>query len=101
MSPADDFLATLDQPSIQKVLFKIELAEYVKDNRIFKKLRGNIWEFRIRSGNRHIRMLAFWHKVLQKPTNVIVTHGFFKKSNRIPSSEIQKAEKLRVDYLKK
>lgn len=98
MSQADAFIATLDQSSIQKVFFNIELAEYVKDPRIFKKLRHHIWEFRIRSGHRHIRMLAFWYKLDREKSLVIITHGFIKKSMRVPVNEIQKSERLRIEY---
>jgi phage-related protein len=31
---------------------------------------------------------------------VIATHGFIKKQQKTPKNEIEKAQKLRTDYLK-
>jgi phage-related protein len=100
MHQADAFIATLDHLSMRKVFFTIELAEHIKDPRIFKKIRNHIWEFRIRSGHLKIRMLAFWYTIDREKSFVIVTHGFVKKSSRVPLHEIRKSERLRIDYIK-
>ncbi|MBK8622833.1 MAG: type II toxin-antitoxin system RelE/ParE family toxin [Saprospiraceae bacterium] len=47
--------------------------------------------------NQH-RLLAFWDKSNNKNTLVIATHGFIKKSSKVPKNEIQKAENIRSEY---
>ena len=66
--------------------------------KIFKKLQDEIWEFRSKYlGNQH-RLLAFWDKSNNRNTLVIATHGFIKKTSKVPKNEIQKAEKIRSEY---
>ncbi len=48
-------------------------------------------------GNQH-RLLAFWDKSKNRNTLVIATHGFIKKTSKVPKNEIQKAEKIRSEY---
>jgi phage-related protein len=47
---------------------------------------------------KQIRLLAFWDKTEKKETLVVATHGFIKKSQKTPKSEIEKAEKIRKQY---
>ncbi len=98
MEAAKEFIANLDKKSASKVLYNIDLAEQSNDTKIFKKLRGEIWEFRSKYvGNQH-RLLAFWDKSNNRNTLVIATHGFIKKTSIVPKKEIQKAEKIRSEY---
>jgi hypothetical protein len=48
-------------------------------------------------GNQH-RLLAFWDKSNNRNTLVIATHGFIKKTSKVPKNEIQKAENIRSEY---
>lgn len=98
MKDADDFLAKLDRSTVQKVLFNLELAEHIKDVRLFKKLKEDIWEFRTRFRGNQIRLLAFWDNSNSDQPLVLVTHGFVKKSTRVPIHEINKSMKLRDKY---
>ncbi|HRB80372.1 MAG TPA: type II toxin-antitoxin system RelE/ParE family toxin, partial [Niabella sp.] len=41
---------------------------------------------------------AFWDKTDKTDTVVISTHGLIKKTDKIPKSEIDRAEKLRKKY---
>jgi hypothetical protein len=43
---AKEFIASLDKKSASKVFYNIDLAEQTNDTKIFKKLKGEIWEFR-------------------------------------------------------
>ena len=95
---ADEFLATLDAKSASKLLYLIDLAEQTNDPRLFKKLKGEIWEFRSKYMGNQNRLLAFWDKTENAETLVIATHGFVKKTTKIPSKEIGKAEKIRSAY---
>ncbi|PQA94695.1 addiction module toxin RelE [Chryseobacterium shigense] len=94
------FLSGLDQKSAAKIIYNIDLAEQTNDPRLFKKLSGEIWEFRIRYLGKQYRLLAFWDKRDKETTLVIATHGFIKKDNKVPKKEIKKAEKIRENYLK-
>jgi phage-related protein len=42
--------------------------------------------------------LAFWDKVNSETTLVIVTHGFVKKTQKIPKKEIYWTEQLMKEY---
>ena len=44
------------------------------------------------------RLLAFWDKRNNKNTLVVCTHGFIKKTDKVPKSEIDKAKKIMRVY---
>ena len=92
------FFDTLDKKVVEKILYSIDLAEQTKDPKLFKKINTNIWEFRILSSGLQIRLLAFWDTSKEKQSLVIATHGFIKKTNKVPMREIKKAEQIRSIY---
>jgi phage-related protein len=98
MEEADEFLSELDLKTIKKIFYNIELAEQTDDPRLFKKLKNDIWEFRTKYAGLQIRLLAFWDKSDNKKTLVIASHGFIKKTDKVPANEICRAEKLREQY---
>ena len=49
---------------------------------------------------KQIRLLAFWDKTEKEETLVVATHGFIKKTQKTPKSDIEKAEKIRKQYFK-
>jgi phage-related protein len=64
-----------------------------------KKQKTQRMENQIRtwlSDNKHL--FAFWDKMDKNDTVVISTHGLIKKTDKIPKSEIERAEKLREKY---
>jgi hypothetical protein len=65
---------------------------------LFKKLKDDIWEFRVRFGGIQIRLLAFWDKTDTIQTLVLATHGFLKKADKVPFDQIERAKKIRIDY---
>ena len=81
-------------------LYNIWRSRDVNDPELFKKLDGNIWEFRTKFLTKQIRLLAFWDKAENTETIVIATHGFVKKTQKTPKVEIEKAEKIREQYFK-
>jgi phage-related protein len=97
LQDARDFIVGLDYKSKSKVLRLLKVFSMRRDPRVFKKLNSHIWEFRVRSGIGQIRLLAFFER--DSKTLVICTHGFIKKSSKVPRKEIQKAENLRATYL--
>jgi Phage derived protein Gp49-like (DUF891). len=46
----------------------------------------------------HYRFFAFWDKTDKSDTIVVSTNGLIKKTNKTPKSEIERAEKLRIQY---
>lgn len=46
LTEAREFLFILDEKSRDKVIFNIDKAKVKTDNELFKKLQGEIWEFR-------------------------------------------------------
>lgn len=83
------------QQKIYYNIFKVE--EGVMKVDIFKKLDNTeIWEFRTLYNGMCYRLLSFWDT--ERDTLVIVTHGMVKKTQKTPSKEIAKAEKIRREY---
>jgi hypothetical protein len=80
LEQATEFTAGLNPKAAGKVFYNIRLAEQTNDPGLFKKLRDEIWEFRIRQGNNQIRLLAFRDKTDKETTLFIATHGFIKKN---------------------
>lgn len=97
MEEVHHFFSKLDRKTVKKILLNIEIAEQSKDPRLFKKVRDDIWEFRTRFAGQQIRLLAFWDKN-NEHTLVIATHGFTKKTNKVPDKEIEHAIKLKHKY---
>jgi len=98
LDEADVFIAKLDQKTARKIIYNIDLAEQTNDQRLFKKLQNDIWEFRTKYAGLQIRLLAFWDKTDNKETLVIATHGFVKKVDKVPSNEIERADRIRDKY---
>lgn len=98
LEEANEFIAQLDPKTIKKIFYNIDLAEQTNDPKLFKKLQNDIWEFRTKFAGIQIRLLAFWDKSNNKETLVIATHGFIKKVDKVPANEIERAERLRVNY---
>jgi phage-related protein len=100
LEEADEFIATLDQKTAMKVFYNIDLAEQTNNPQLFKKLNGDIWEFRTLYLGIKIRLLAFWDKSDNTETLVLATHGFIKKVDKVPANEIKRAVKIRERYFK-
>ncbi|MFV0566760.1 MAG: type II toxin-antitoxin system RelE/ParE family toxin [Flavobacteriaceae bacterium] len=92
------FLDELDEKTRKKIVYNIWKARSTNDKELFKKLQGEIWEFRTKYNKTYYRLFAFWDKDDKNDTVVVSTHGLIKKTDKIPISEIEKAEKLRKKY---
>lgn len=97
---AVDFLSELEPKVAKKIIYNIDKASFTQDPTLLKKLSGEIWEFRTRFSNKHYRMLAFWDRRDSRNTQIVCSHGFIKKTNKIPDKEIIKAKKVRDKYFK-
>lgn len=100
LEEANKFIAKLDRKSASKIFYNIDLAEQTNDPKLFKKLKGEIWEFRSQYLGKQNRLFAFWDKTEKEVTLVIATHGFVKKGHKVPKKEIDKAERIRLEYFK-
>ena len=95
---AKTFLKSLDLKVQKKIAYNIQKSREVNDPRILKKLNEEIWEFRTRYQNLQIRLLAFWDPKIK--SLIICSHGFIKKSQKVPKGELEKAMKIKNEYLK-
>lgn len=98
LEQAIDFVERLDAKSRNKIYYNIDKAKLLNDPKLFKKLEGEIWEFRTKYNGIQYRLFAFWDKTEETDTLVISTHGIIKKISKAPKSEIEKANKIRLEY---
>jgi phage-related protein len=98
LEDAREFLFSIDEKARQKILFNIDKSKKFNDPKVFKKLDNDIWEFRTEYRKLQHRLLAFWDKRNNKNTLVICTHGFIKKTDKVPKGEIEKARQLMKLY---
>ena len=101
LEEAAEFLDSLDEKARDKVIYNIHKARYTNDKELFKKLSGEIWEFRTLYNKTYYRLFAFWDKSEKEDTIVISTHGYVKKTDKIAKSEIEKAERIRNQYFER
>lgn len=99
--PVQDFLDSLPGKAAQKVTWVLKLVEELDiiPSSYFKKLEGTeeIWECRIVFGSNSYRVFCFF----VDNSLVVLTHGFMKKSQKTPRPEIERAEAMRRDFLKR
>jgi phage-related protein len=98
LDDAKEFLDGLGEKARDKIFYNIWKARSTNDNELFKKLQDEIWEFRTKFNKTYYRLFSFWDKTDKTDTVVISTHGLVKKTDKIPKSEIERAEKLREKY---
>ncbi|MCK6648579.1 MAG: type II toxin-antitoxin system RelE/ParE family toxin [Bacteroidia bacterium] len=93
------FLETIESKAREKIIYNIRKAQISSDKELFKKLNEEIWEFRTLYNKTHYRLFAFWDKTGKKDTVVISTHGLIKKTDKTPQGDLDKAERLRKQYM--
>lgn len=92
--PAEEYINQLQEPDRKKLL---ALLKFTADNgppknpEKFHKVEGALFEFK----SFQDRLLCFF----QPYRVIIVTHGFRKKKDRIPPGDIDRAERLRREFL--
>ncbi len=99
--PVEDFLDTLNDRQIEKILWVLKLIKELDSipKEYFKKLvnTDDTWEVRVQSGNNVFRLLGFF----DSNRIIILTNGFAKKSQKTPKQEIALAELRKKDYLER
>lgn len=98
LAEARNFLLEIDEKSRDKIIFNIDKAKIINVNELFKKLKGEIWEFRTLYNKTYFRIFAFWDKTEKIETLVLATHGIVKKTGKTPDKEIEKADNIRSRY---
>lgn len=98
LTEAREFLLELDEKSRVKIIFNIDKSKIKNDKELFKKLKGEIWEFRTLYNKTYFRIFAFWDKTEKVETLVLATHGIIKKTGKTPEKEIEKTENIRLKY---
>lgn len=96
--PVSDFLSSLNKVMRFKLMHSLDLLE-LYGNRpkgdFTKFLDDGIFEVRAQNKTDITRILFFF----DKDRKIILTHGFVKKTQRIPASELETAKRYRADYL--
>ncbi|MHB1680841.1 MAG: type II toxin-antitoxin system RelE/ParE family toxin [bacterium] len=99
--PVKEFLDSLGGKVAQKIVWVLNLLEDLDNipSLYFKKLTGSdgIWECRIKYGSNIYRIFCF----MLDNSSVVLTHGFIKKTQKTPASEIERAEKYKSDFIKR
>lgn len=98
LAEAREFLFNLEEKIRDKIIFNTRKAKIKNDKELFKKLEGEIWEFRTKYSKTYYRLFAFWDKTDKSETLVLATHGIIKKTDRTQKKEIEKAERIRQLY---
>ena len=95
-----EFIKAQPQSVADKIYYNIRRVVAGEiNNELFKKLEGtDIWEFRTLYNKIAYRLFSFWDT--EKETLVVATHGIIKKTQKTPSKEIAKAERIREEYFK-
>ena len=95
--PVRDFLDTLDDKMLAKLLGTISLLE-TNGTQLrepyFKSLGDGIFELRAKQSSNITRILYFFVVGHQ----IILTNGFVKKTQKTPPEEIALSQKYRADY---
>ncbi len=95
--PVEDFLGTISSKAAQKVAWVLRLLVQFErvPGQYFCKMEGadDIWECRIKLGSDIYRIFAFWDA-----NEIILTHGFIKKSQKTPRREIERAQEYKKHY---
>jgi len=97
--PVEEFLDSLPGKVVQKIVWVLKLIEDLDrvPSSYLKKLPGTeeIWECRAQFGSNIYRIFGF----IPRHSEMILTHGYVKKTNKIPVAEIERAEAYRREYL--
>jgi len=98
--PVQEFLDSLDPKMLAKMLRTIDLLE--ANGTALRRpysapLEDGIFELRAQQGSDITRVLYFF----QIGNKAYLTHGFTKKTQKTPQSEIDLAKKYRSDHLRR
>jgi len=96
--PAETFIESLPPKMMAKVLRSVHMLRLNGSELrepYSKHLEDGIFEIRAKVGTDISRVMYFF--IVDR--KAILTHGFIKKTQKTPSSEIDRAKKYRAEYL--
>ena len=96
-SPAQQFVEGLvlsDQMKLATLFKRMADHGRIQDGQKFKRLEGEIWEFKIRTKDTGLRVPCF-----SDGKTWVLTHGFLKKEDAAAPSEISRAHRIRSEDL--
>lgn len=99
-SAAYDFIMSLSPKQQSKVYGTLKLLSDLGpeiNSSYSKHLGDGIFELRCQFGSDAIRVLYFF----QGNKIIVLTNGFYKKTQKTPKREIEQAKKARRDYLER
>ncbi len=100
--PIIEFLSTLPKKDQAKILRDIDLLKefgFSLGMPYIKKMKDtdNLWEIRVKQSTNNYRFFYF----SLKDNNLVLLHGFKKKTQKTPKKEINIAETRKKDYLER
>ena len=98
--PVREFWDSLDIKMRQKMLRSVQALQDMGVSLrmpLSESLDGGIFELRAKVGTNISRVMYFF--VIGN--RAVLTHGFIKKTQKTPRREIERAKKIRDDYIKR
>ena len=98
--PIEDFLDKLDIKMRQKMLRSIQALQEMGISLrmpLSESLEDGIFELRAKVGSNISRVMYFF----VVGNRAVLTHGFVKKTQKTPPRELEKAKKIRDDYMRR
>ena len=99
-SPAREFLQSLDAKTLTRFVWSIEqlrIHNVRAHEPLVRHLEGKLWELREESNTNIYRLLYFFFSGRQ----IVLLHGFQKKTQKTPSREIDIALQRLDHYIKR
>jgi phage-related protein len=96
--PVVDFLSSRNAEENVYIENEIERLEQYGDKHgrpYIGYLRDKIWELRVKVNRSQFRIFFFFFE----GNKIVMTHGYLKKTRKVPDSEIDKAIEYRNDYI--
>ncbi|GAD17318.1 type II toxin-antitoxin system RelE/ParE family toxin [Lentilactobacillus otakiensis] len=95
-----EFLSSLPDKDARKVLYTLDAISEVgildaAKMKWVKRLNDDLFEVRSKLGT-NIQRVIYFHVVAGR---YVITHGFTKKSQKTPITQIQHGEKIRQEFL--
>ncbi|HZY78269.1 MAG TPA: type II toxin-antitoxin system RelE/ParE family toxin [Cyclobacteriaceae bacterium] len=97
-STARKFLSDIGVKAREKIYENVNRCRVEQNPQLFKKVTDVLWEFRTNYQGLQYRLLAFWDKRIENRPIVRVTHGFIKKTGKIPSHELKRARSISKQF---
>jgi phage-related protein len=98
--PVREFLESLDQKTQVRFEWSLEQLRVLNVQArapLVKHIEGKLWELRRASSGNIYRVMYFFFTGRQ----IVLVHGFQKKTQKTPRSEIALAEQRMADFLKR